>query len=112
MAEYAVHSLGVPAANIVIEEESRTTIENIARSAPLLAGSGSIKIASDTFHARRARRILVASSPPLAERLIPARDYVPFEWGLLHAALLVYETYRRATRPRPGVGSAHRPAHP
>ncbi|WIM88612.1 YdcF family protein [Candidatus Mycobacterium wuenschmannii] len=112
MADYAVHSLGVPASHTVIEDASRTTIENIANSAPLLAEGGSITIASNTFHAHRARRILRDTAPTLADRLVPASDYRPFEWGPLHAALLAHEGYRRATRPRPAAESTRRPTHP
>ena len=94
MADYAVSQLGVPAENVVVEDQSRTTVENIVNSAPLVSDSPAIKIASDTFHARRARRILRRQSPELARRLVRARDYVPFEWGPAHAMLLVFESYR------------------
>ncbi|WP_082614393.1 YdcF family protein [Mycobacterium sp. Root265] len=94
MADYAVHQLGVPAHNVVIEDQSTTTVENIKYSVPLMAGSPVIKIASDTFHARRARRILHDESPELADHLVQARDYIPGEWGPLHAALVAFECYR------------------
>src|SRR5699024_7307647 len=54
MADYAVRKLGVPVDNVVVEDQSRTTVENIVNSAPLMAASPAIKIASNTFHARRA----------------------------------------------------------
>jgi hypothetical protein len=102
MADYAVGSMGVPAANIVLEDQSRTTVENILNSVPLMARSPAIKIASDTFHARRARRILHDQSPELARRLVRAHDYVAFEYGPLHAVMAGVELYRqwwvRATR--------------
>jgi hypothetical protein len=98
MADYAIRELGVPAENVVVENQSRTTVENIVNSAPLMLDSPAIKVASDTFHARRARRILHRESPELARRLVRAHDYVPFEWGPAHALLLVFESYlsRRA----------------
>jgi uncharacterized SAM-binding protein YcdF (DUF218 family) len=89
MADYAIHQLGVPAHNVVVEDQSRTTVENIVNSAPLMANSPAIKIASNSFHALRARVILHDESPELAQRLVRARDYTPFEWGLLHAVMLV-----------------------
>lgn len=95
MADYAIGMLGVPAANVVIEDQSRTTVENIVNSTPLMADSPVVKIASDTFHARRARSILRRESPQLAHRLVRTRDYVPFEFVLLHAFAVAFECYRR-----------------
>ena len=95
MADYAVHQLGVPANNVVIEDQSRTTVENIKNSAPLMGDCPVIKIASDTFHARRARTIFRDQSPTLAPHLVRARDYLPGEWGPLHAILIAFEWYRR-----------------
>lgn len=94
MADHAVRQHGVPARNIAVEDHSRTTVENIANSAPLLADSLAIKIASNTFHARRAREILRRKSPELAARLIRARDYLPSEYGPLHVGLIAFEGYR------------------
>jgi DUF218 domain len=94
MAEYAVKKCGVPAANVLVEDQSRTTVENVVNSAPLMADSPAIKIASNTFHARRARQILHDESPELARRLVRARDYIPVEWGPLHAVLVAHEGFR------------------
>lgn len=97
MADYA-ESLGVPAANIILEDQSRTTVENVTNSIPLLADAPAIKIASNTFHARRARRILRDESPELAARLVRTRDYIPGEWGPLHLVMLVHEALRALVR--------------
>jgi uncharacterized SAM-binding protein YcdF (DUF218 family) len=94
MADYAVQELAVPLHNVVVEDQSRTTVENVVNSAPLMADSPAIKIASNTFHARRARQILRVESPELAGRLVRTRDYIPVEWGPLHAVLVAYEAYR------------------
>jgi uncharacterized SAM-binding protein YcdF (DUF218 family) len=113
MADYAVHKLGVPVRNVVVEDQSRTTIENVANSAPLMTDSPVIKIASNTFHARRARRILYDESPELAERLVRTRDYIPVEWGPLHALMVAYEGYRNHRRrscSRPGSDTGFRDA--
>lgn len=105
MADYAIGSLGVPTANVVIEDQSRTTVENIVNSLPLVADGPAIKIASDTFHARRARQILHDQSPQLAKQLVRARDYVPLEYGPVHLAALGFEKYRqRRARARQGLG--------
>lgn len=101
MADYAIYELGVPAHNVVIEDQSRTTVENIKYSAPLMGDCPVIKIASDTFHARRARKIFRDESPALAGNLVRARDYLPGEWGPLHVILIGFECYRqyRASSP-------------
>ena len=96
MAGYAVHDRGVPAHNVVVEDQSRSTVENVVNSAPLMADCPSIKVASNTFHALRARLILREQSPQLAQRLVRARDYIPFEGGPLHAVMLGYDLYRFA----------------
>jgi len=94
MADYAVRRLHLPPGNIVIEDRSTTTEENIANAMPFIADSPAIKIASNTFHALRARAILADQAPDAAKRLVRARDYLPFEWGPLHAVLLAYDGYR------------------
>ena len=101
MADYAVRVLRLPPDNVVVEDRSTTTEENIANSVPFLTEAPVIKIASNTFHALRARLILREASPALANRLVRARDYLPFEWGPLHAVMLAYDGYRfvRARSP-------------
>jgi vancomycin permeability regulator SanA len=93
MADYAV-ALGVPPGNVVIEDKSRTTVENVVNSAGLLADGSVVMLASNTFHARRARQVICDESPQLAGCLVRARDYIPFEWGLLHLVLVAFEAYR------------------
>jgi hypothetical protein len=90
MADYAIHRLGVPAANVTLEDQSRNTVQNVVNSIPLMAESPALKIASNTFHARRARRIMHDEAPALAQRLRPAHDYIPCEWGPLHVLLLAH----------------------
>ena len=100
MADYAVHELRVPLHNVVVEDQSTSTLENIVNSAPLMVDSPAIKIASNTMHALRARAILSEQSPELATRLVRARDYIPFEWGVLHVLMLAYDGYRYVRRRR------------
>jgi hypothetical protein len=59
-----------------------------------MADGSAVKIASNTFHARRARRILYDESPEMAARLVRARDYIPLEWGPLHALLVAHQYFR------------------
>jgi hypothetical protein len=94
MADHAECRFGVPRAHIVLEEQATTTWENIGFSIPLLADATSIRIASNTFHARRARRYLAKRSPELAERLRRGRDYLPLEFAPLKPVLAGYELVR------------------
>ncbi len=95
MADYAVDSLGVPGHSVMLEERARNTVENIDFSLPLITSAPAIKIASNTFHALRARRIIADNHPDAVDRLARGRDYLPFEWGWLHTALFVFEQVRK-----------------
>lgn len=75
MAEYAVRDLGVDPADVVLEEEAESTWENVQNTVPLIEGVPVVKIASNTFHARKGRRYLYEQAPPLAARLHPAADH-------------------------------------
>ncbi|WP_223691647.1 YdcF family protein [Leifsonia poae] len=99
MAQYAVE-LGVPRERIVLEERARSTWENILFSIPLLESAPSITIASNTFHALRARRYLMEQSPELAARLSRADDYRAGENWPVKPLLLGYEWVRAITRAR------------
>ncbi|PRX97684.1 YdcF family protein [Allonocardiopsis opalescens] len=75
MAEYAVGVLGVDPADVVLEEQATTTWENIRYSLPLIESFPVVKIASNTFHARKGRRYLREQAPAVAARLRPTRDH-------------------------------------
>jgi uncharacterized SAM-binding protein YcdF (DUF218 family) len=98
MAAYAHDVLGVPAERIVLEEQARTTWENMKHSLPLAEQLAVIKIASDPLHARRARRYIAEIRPDLVTRLEPAIDYRPGEHWILKAGTLAYEAYLGARR--------------
>ena len=99
-----------PSKNVVLEECARTTWESIAYSIPLIEQGAVDKIASSAFHARRARKSLAKQSPPLADRLHRARDYVPGELVLAKLLLALYEWRRsRRERRRRTLGSVHSP---
>lgn len=80
MARYAAAVLGVPEAKIQVEPRARSTWENIAFSLPLAEEAERIAIASDPFHALRARRYVEEQRPDLAAKLTPAEDYRFLEW--------------------------------
>lgn len=79
MATYATSKLGVPDESIVIEDQARSTWENISFSLDLAAKATAIAVASDPFHAEKARRYIVSQRPELAERVVRADDYRPLE---------------------------------
>lgn len=86
-----LRELGVPDEMIVLEEQARTTWQNMEFAAPLVADADVIKVASNSLHAWRARRFLRRQNPDLAERLAPARDYRVGEYWWLKTPLAVYE---------------------
>lgn len=75
MAEHAIHHWGVDPADVVLEEEAENTWENIRNTIPMIADFPVVKIASNTFHARKARRYLRKQAPHLAARLRAAADH-------------------------------------
>lgn len=97
MARYAIDVVGIPARSVLLEEESRTTWENVAFSIPVFRtlDAESIVIASNTFHARRARRYLATQAPDLAPRVRRGRDYRFGELLAVKPYLAIYE-WRRA----------------
>jgi uncharacterized SAM-binding protein YcdF (DUF218 family) len=90
--------LGVPAQQIMLEEQARSTWDNIKYSLPLAEQYTAIKIASDPFHVRKAHRYVARIRPDLVTRLEPAGCYRPGEYLLLKAAILAYEVWSRARR--------------
>ena len=91
MAEYAIAHGGIPASDIVRERSARSTRENISRSLPWLREARTIRIASNTSHARRGRGYLREIAPELFPRLRRTRDFLPLEIGPLRLALTVYD---------------------
>lgn len=73
MADYAVLQ-GLPAESVVLDEHSFSTWQNIENALRLI-GTGPVIIASDTFHARRARRYMWQQAPGVGRRLRRGCDY-------------------------------------
>lgn len=95
--------LGVPADQIVLETQARSTWQNLEYSAPLVAGADVIKIASNSLHAWRGRCFLRRQQPALAARLAAARDYRFGERWWLKTPLAIYEAvgaWREWRNPR------------
>jgi uncharacterized SAM-binding protein YcdF (DUF218 family) len=88
MADYAVLK-GLPANAVVLEDKSQSTSQNIEYMRRLV-GSGPVVIASNTFHARRARAHVWKQDPALARRLRRGSDYRFGELLLLKPLLAVF----------------------
>ncbi|MET9061134.1 YdcF family protein [Streptomyces antibioticus] len=89
MADYAKSVLGFDG-TVILEDQSRTTWENITHVIPLLEDVDRIKIASQPAHALKARAYLRRQRPDLADRLVRADDYRPGEWTLAKPLLALY----------------------
>ncbi|MFI9402395.1 YdcF family protein [Nocardia sp. NPDC052316] len=74
MARYATEVCGYRG-ELVLEESSRSTWENIAFAIPFLEDVDRIKIVSLPFHAEKARRYLLKQRPDLADRLVRGDEY-------------------------------------
>jgi uncharacterized SAM-binding protein YcdF (DUF218 family) len=98
MSQYAHDVLGVPVQQIMLEEQARSTWDNIRYSLPLAEQHGAIKIASDPFHVQKAHRYVARIRPDLVTCLEPASCYRPGEYLLLKGAILAYEVWARARR--------------
>ncbi|WP_040164391.1 YdcF family protein [Microbacterium gorillae] len=60
---------------MLVETNSRSTVQNIENTIPLLRTDDRISIVSDPVHAVRARALLRARRPDLAARLVVGREY-------------------------------------
>ncbi|MBB4689013.1 YdcF family protein [Amycolatopsis jiangsuensis] len=89
MAGYAKSVLGHDGP-VLIEDESRTTWENITNVIPLLEHVDRIRIVSQPAHAFKARVHLRRQRPDLAAKLAPADDYRFGEWLLLKPLLALH----------------------
>ena len=104
MSDDAQRRRGVPGERITLETSARSTWENVALSAPLLGGAGTLAIASSPLHAARARGYLHRQHPHLAARLVMSQDYRLGEHPLLKLATVAYQV-----RPRRAAGLFPRP---
>jgi uncharacterized SAM-binding protein YcdF (DUF218 family) len=88
MADYAVLK-GLPASAVALEDRSQSTWQNIDYMRRLVR-SGPVVIASNTFHARRARAYLWKQDHALAGQLQRGSDYRFGELLLLKPLLALY----------------------
>lgn len=74
LARYAVVERGFTG-KVQLEEQSRSTWQNIENVIPLIEHVDQIKIVSNPLHAQKARLYLRHQRPDLADRLVRAADY-------------------------------------
>ncbi|WP_280345379.1 YdcF family protein [Nocardia neocaledoniensis] len=89
MADYATRERGYRG-ELVCEDASRSTWENIAFAIPFLKDVDRIKIVSLPTHAATARAYLAEQAPELATRLVPGREYRFGEWLPLKPVFALY----------------------
>lgn len=90
MSELA-REAGVPRDRLLVEDRSRNTWENVARSLPLAPAAESWIVVSDALHARRGRRYLCRQSPALCPRTFVYSPYRPLEAWWMKAGGLPHE---------------------
>lgn len=103
MARYAIEVLGVPEAQVRLEERARSTWENVELSLLLVEPAEQIAFASDPLHAARARSYLTRQRPDLTEHVVGAADYRLLERWWLKGPCVAYEVWisaRHAVRSR------------
>jgi uncharacterized SAM-binding protein YcdF (DUF218 family) len=89
MAAYARTALAYPG-QIVLEEGSRSTWENVTNVLPLIVDADQIKIVSNPMHALKARAYLQLQRPDLASRITRSSDYRLAEWLPLKPLFAAY----------------------
>ncbi|WP_431970557.1 YdcF family protein [Nocardia sp. bgisy134] len=99
MAEYATRTRGYRG-ELVLEDLSRTTWENVAFAIPYLNDVDRIKIVSLPSHAAKARHYLAQQSPHLASRLVRGAEYRFGDWMPLKPLFALYGLLK-AVRDRP-----------
>jgi uncharacterized SAM-binding protein YcdF (DUF218 family) len=75
---------------VIVEDVSRTTWENVEQVIPFVEDVERIKVVSNPLHAEKARLYLRIQRPDLAERMVRAADYRPGEWAPLKPLFAAY----------------------
>lgn len=95
---------------IIVEDQSRSTWENVIAVAPMLAGAGRIAIASQPLHGLKLRYLLARQDPILKPRFVKAEDYRIAELGparILTAVIGVGDLLRSGPTREPGDSRYH-----
>jgi len=72
-----------------LDTHSVSTWQNIQNAIPLIEGFDTIKIASNSLHAEKARAFLWKQRPDLAARLVRANEYRPGEIVLMKPIMAI-----------------------
>jgi uncharacterized SAM-binding protein YcdF (DUF218 family) len=105
MARYATEQCGFTG-EVVVEDASRTTWENIENVIPFIDDADRIKIVSNPLHAQKARLYLQRQRPDLATRMVRSADYRFGEWALLKPLFAAYGLVDMAKTKRNLTASA------
>jgi len=89
MARYATEQRGFTG-EIVVEERSRTTWENVENVIPLIEDVERIKFVSNPLHAEKARLYLRHQRADLAHRMVRSADHRIGEWAPLKPLFAAY----------------------
>jgi uncharacterized SAM-binding protein YcdF (DUF218 family) len=89
MARYATEQRGYTG-DVVVEDVSRTTWENVEQVIPFVEDAERIKFVSNPLHAQKARLYLQILRPELAARMVRAADYRVGEWAPLKPLFALY----------------------
>jgi uncharacterized SAM-binding protein YcdF (DUF218 family) len=89
MARYATEQRGYTG-DVVVEDVSRTTWENVEQVIPSVEDVERIKFVSNPLHAQKARLYLRILRPELAARMVQAADYRVGEWAPLKPLFALY----------------------
>lgn len=88
MAAYARDECGY-LGPIAVDDQSRSTWQNVANVIPLIEDADRIKIVSHSLHAEKAREYLWRQRPDLGAHLVRGQDYRLGEWLFVKPALAV-----------------------
>lgn len=104
MASYATRERGFTG-EVLLDEESRTTWENVRNAISLIEDAQRLKFVSNPLHAQKARLYLHRQRPDLACRLVRSADYRVGEWAPLKPLFAAYGLVEmaRARRRSPAM---------
>ena len=77
------------AGEVILEQKSRTTVENARCVAPMLAGAGRVAVASNPLHGLKLRVLLGRCDSTLRRRFVASSDYRVGEIGPLRLVTAV-----------------------
>jgi uncharacterized SAM-binding protein YcdF (DUF218 family) len=93
-------------ANVIVEDRSRTTWENIENAIPLIKDASRIKVVSNPLHAQKGRMYMRHQCPEVASRLVRGADYRFGEWIIFKPAFAIHGL-RDLSRSRRNLESLH-----